>query len=99
VKCDLKAPRMARPNEGILHINLDYSPVCGDVVRRKKRSDNRSEMMRIIERLNRESKIIDLETLCVIGGEQVSQYFARYSYFLEFQTNSCKLIYGLVNIE
>uniref|UniRef100_A0A3Q2YAX0 Exosome complex component RRP45 n=1 Tax=Hippocampus comes TaxID=109280 RepID=A0A3Q2YAX0_HIPCM len=58
VSCELVAPKENRPNEGIMFFNIELSPMASPCV---------------YLRCLRNSKCIDLESLCVVSGEKVWQ--------------------------
>ncbi|CAG0922007.1 unnamed protein product [Notodromas monacha] len=66
---DVVSPRGSRPNEGSMRVNLDYSPVCGKNMERR-RSGAWAQIVRIFDKLLQECRFVDLETLCIVAGKQ-----------------------------
>ncbi|MEE6461657.1 hypothetical protein FKM82_001359 [Ascaphus truei] len=73
VSCELVAPKMNRPTEGILFFNLELSPVASPSFEPGRPSELSVKLNRLLERCLRNSKCIDTESLCVAAGEKVWQ--------------------------
>lgn len=72
VSCKMNVPKDARPAEGLMKINVELSPMAApDFESNRPNSDLHVEISRILERLIKESKCVDLEALCIISGEKV----------------------------
>ncbi|XP_063776319.1 exosome complex component RRP45 [Pseudophryne corroboree] len=73
VACELVAPKMNRPTEGILFFNLELSPMASPAFEPGRPSELVVKLNRLLERCLRNSKCIDTESLCVQAGEKVWQ--------------------------
>uniref|UniRef100_A0A8C5LMX0 Exosome complex component RRP45 n=1 Tax=Leptobrachium leishanense TaxID=445787 RepID=A0A8C5LMX0_9ANUR len=73
VSCELVAPKMNRPTEGILFFNLELSTMASPAFESGRSSDLLIKLNRLLERCLRNSKCIDTESLCVAAGEKVWQ--------------------------
>ncbi|KAM3940175.1 exosome complex component RRP45 [Leptodactylus fuscus] len=73
VSCELVAPKMNRPTEGILFFNLELSSMASPAFEPGRPSELLVKLNRLLERCLRNSKCIDTESLCVQAGEKVWQ--------------------------
>ncbi|XP_019744965.1 exosome complex component RRP45 isoform X2 [Hippocampus comes] len=73
VSCELVAPKENRPNEGIMFFNIELSPMASPAFEQGRQSELSVKLNRQLERCLRNSKCIDLESLCVVSGEKVWQ--------------------------
>ncbi|XP_073428106.1 exosome complex component RRP45 isoform X1 [Dendrobates tinctorius] len=73
VSCELVAPKMNRPTEGILFFNLELSSMASPAFESGRHSELLVKLNRLLERCLRNSKCIDTESLCVQAGEKVWQ--------------------------
>eukprot|EP00794_Sanderia_malayensis_P006963 gene6964-7748_t len=71
VTCEVVKPKQNRATEGQLFLNLELSPMASPAFESGRPSDYSTEMNRFIERCLRESRPIDLESLCILAGEKV----------------------------
>jgi exosome complex component RRP42 len=71
VKLEVGEPFPDTPNEGILVVNAELSPVASPEFELGPPKEDAIELARIIDRGIRESKCIDLEKLCIKEGEKV----------------------------
>ncbi|XP_060083983.1 exosome complex component RRP45-like [Ylistrum balloti] len=72
VSCELCAPKATRPSDGVLFINVELSPMaCPSFEGRP--SELSVEINRLLERCLKESRCVDMESLCIISGEKVWQ--------------------------
>ena len=75
--CSIVEPRATRPNEGLLLIHVDFTPMCAPrFVDRAGGSGNPvdeeiTEVSRLLERLLKESRCLDMESLCISAEEKV----------------------------
>ncbi len=68
MSCYLTEPQVSRPNEGMLRIEVEFSPMAAPRFsegRQQDHQDERVELLRLLERCFRESGCLDLESLCV----------------------------------
>jgi len=71
VSAHVTEPRVARPNEGILLVNVELSPIAAPKFEVGRLTDEGVEINRTIERCLKESRCLDLESLCIISEEKV----------------------------
>ncbi|CRK88343.1 CLUMA_CG002121, isoform A [Clunio marinus] len=72
VSCELSSPRTSRPNEGTIFINVEMGPMAAPHLEVGfPLSDSCIQINRILERTLRESRCVDLESLCIIAEEKV----------------------------
>ncbi|XP_067125160.1 uncharacterized protein Rrp45 [Centruroides vittatus] len=71
VSSEIMVPKPARPSEGVFQINVELSPMASSQFEAGRSSDLGVEISRLIERCIRESKCIDLESLCIVAKEKV----------------------------
>lgn len=64
VSCEITQPRATRPTEGVLYINVN----CG---LEKRSSEQVVLLTRNLERAFKESRCVDLESLCIKAEEKV----------------------------
>ncbi|XP_065890227.1 uncharacterized protein [Dysidea avara] len=72
VACDVVAPKSYRPREGVLFFQVELTPLASpsfDVGGRN--SQVGVEVCRLLERTIRDSRAVDLESLCIVTGEKV----------------------------
>lgn len=73
VSCELVAPKESRPNEGMMFLNIELSPMASPAFEQGRQSELSVKLNRQLERCLRNSKCIDTESLCVVAGEKVWQ--------------------------
>lgn len=71
VKLSAGEPFPDTPNEGVLMVNAEFSPVASPEFELGPPRENAIELARIVDRGIRESKCIDTEKLCIKDGEKV----------------------------
>lgn len=71
VSCEIAIPKLARPTEGLFQINVELSPMASSQFEAGRSSDLGVEISRLIERCIRDSRCIDLESLCIVAKEKV----------------------------
>ncbi|VVC91730.1 unnamed protein product [Leptidea sinapis] len=71
VSCEVVQPKQIRPNEGILYINVEISPMAAPHFETNRQSDLNVYLNRLIEKCYKDSKCIDLESLCIVVEEKV----------------------------
>lgn len=71
VSCEVTQPKQIRPNEGILYINAEISPMAGPQFDGKSQSDLPVYLNRLLEKCYKDSKCLDLESLCIVVEEKV----------------------------
>lgn len=75
VKMELGTPFPDRPDEGILVVNSEFSPIASPEFEPGRPGEDSIELSRIVDRGIRESKAIELEKLCLTPGEKVWSAF------------------------
>lgn len=72
VSCELSTPKATRPNEGTIFINVELGPMAAPHLEVGfPLSKLCIQVNRILERTLRESRCVDLESLCIIAAEKV----------------------------
>ena len=71
VSCEIQPPLGSRPNEGMLHINVNLSPLVALQSESSKQSETAALINRQIEKCIKDSKCIDLESLCIVADKKV----------------------------
>jgi exosome complex component RRP42 len=71
VKLSAGEPFPDTPNEGVLMVNAEFSPVASPEFELGPPRENAIELARIVDRGIRESHCIDTEKLCIKEGEKV----------------------------
>src|SRR3989338_1979311 len=71
IKMDIKEPFADTPNEGVLMVGSELSPLASPEYERGPPTENSIEFARLVDRAVRESHAIDLEKLCIKEGEKV----------------------------
>ncbi len=71
VKLNAGEPFPDTPNEGVLMVNAEFSPVASPEFELGPPRESAIELARIVDRGIRESKCIDVEKLCIKEGEKV----------------------------
>ncbi|KAK1697858.1 hypothetical protein QYE76_014555 [Lolium multiflorum] len=71
VTAQLVQPYKERPNEGTLAIFAEFSPMADPAYEPGRPGEAAIELGRVIDRGLRESRAVDLESLCVVAGKHV----------------------------
>ncbi|CAH0397594.1 unnamed protein product [Chilo suppressalis] len=71
VSCEVTQPKQIRPNEGILYINVEISPMAAPQFEANRQTDLTVYLNRLLEKCYKDSKCIDLESLCIVVEEKV----------------------------
>ncbi|XP_015919084.1 exosome complex component RRP45 [Parasteatoda tepidariorum] len=72
VSAEVVEPKSGSPTEGALYINVEISAMSSpDIQYQSRMSDENVKLQRILERCIRDSKCIDLESLCIVAGSKV----------------------------
>ena len=71
VSSSVTEPRVSRPNEGILSIYVDLSPMAAPKFEVGRLTEEGVEINRTLERCLKESRCLDLESLCIVAEEKV----------------------------
>ncbi|XP_073013908.1 exosome complex component RRP45A-like [Typha latifolia] len=71
VTAQLVQPYRDRPNEGTLSIYIEFSPMADPSFEAGRPGESAIEVGRVIDRGLRESRAVDMESLCVVAGKSV----------------------------
>lgn len=71
MSCEIKVPKLSRPSEGILNINVELNPIAAPNFDPTSKDDLFTELNRTLEKCIKDSKAIDLESLCIKMSEKV----------------------------
>lgn len=71
VKMDIKEPFQDSPDEGILMVGAELSPIASPEFESGPPNENSIELARVVDRGIRESKAIDVKKLCIVKAEKV----------------------------
>ncbi|XP_074586629.1 exosome complex component RRP45A-like isoform X1 [Curcuma longa] len=71
VTSELVQPYRDRPNEGTLAIFTEFSPMADPSFEAGRPGESAIELGRVIDRGLRESRAVDMESLCVVAGKLV----------------------------
>ncbi|KAH7681016.1 exosome complex component RRP45 protein [Dioscorea alata] len=71
VTSQLVQPYRDRPNEGTLAIYTEFSPMADPTFEAGRPGESAVELGRVIDRGLRESRAVDMESLCVVAGKSV----------------------------
>jgi exosome complex component RRP42 len=71
VKMGIGEPFSDRPDEGVLMVNAEFSPIASPEFESGPPGDDAVELARVVDRGIRESHAIDLKKLCIKKGEKV----------------------------
>lgn len=64
-------PRLTRPSEGILNMRVDLSMLGSANYDTSRNSEECVQLSRLLHKGIRDARCLDLESLCIIGGEKV----------------------------
>lgn len=70
-KCEVIVPTNVRQSEGTLSFSVDIASAIEQDIVSGNKSDLQIRLVRILERLFRDSRAIDLESLCIVAGKKV----------------------------
>ncbi|KAK9758980.1 3prime exoribonuclease family, domain 1 [Popillia japonica] len=71
VSCEVQQPKASRPSEGILYINLELTPLGAPNFEAGRQSELSVQLNRLLEKGLKDSKVVDLESLCIKVNEKV----------------------------
>jgi exosome complex component RRP42 len=75
VKMDVGEPFSDRPDEGVLMVNAELSPLASPDFETGPPRVESIELARVVDRGIRESQVLDLKKLCITPGEKVWMVF------------------------
>ena len=71
VSSELGIPKATRPNEGLLHINVELGPMAASHFEAGRNCELTVQLNRTLERTFKDSRCLDLESLCIQAEEHV----------------------------
>ncbi|KAL3265563.1 hypothetical protein HHI36_009768 [Cryptolaemus montrouzieri] len=71
VTCEIQVPKSSRPSEGILNINIELNPIAAPNFEPTSKNDLFTQLNRTLEKCLKDSKAVDLESLCIKMSEKV----------------------------
>lgn len=74
VTCEVVEPRPSRPNEGKISIAVHLSPMAAPHVEAGRGIDLVDELQQVLDRNIKESRCLDVESLCIMAEESVWQF-------------------------
>ncbi|MGB9717608.1 MAG: exosome complex protein Rrp42 [Thermoproteota archaeon] len=86
VKVGIAVPFADTPNEGILIVNAELVPLASPVFEPGPPSEESISLSRYVDRSIRESKSIDLSSLCIVPGRSVYSLYVDL-YILDYDGN------------
>lgn len=72
VSCEIQCPKATRSQEGLLNINVELSPMGAPTFEAGKQSEMSVHLNRMLEKCVKDSRAIDLESLCIKQNEKVN---------------------------
>ncbi|CAG5123584.1 unnamed protein product, partial [Candidula unifasciata] len=70
VSCEVGQPKQTRPHDGVLFVNVELSPMACPSFEVGRQTQEGVELSRLMERCLKESRCMDLESLCIVAGEK-----------------------------
>ncbi|PNF15123.1 hypothetical protein B7P43_G15566 [Cryptotermes secundus] len=71
VSCEVQKPKTTRPNEGMLFLNTELSPMGSPHFEVGLQSELAVQLNRLLEKCIKDSRCVDLESLCIVAEEKV----------------------------
>ncbi|KAJ8947198.1 hypothetical protein NQ318_015546 [Aromia moschata] len=72
VSCEIQQPEnRSRPSEGILNINIELNAIAAPHFESGRQSDLQVQLNRLLEKCLKDSRAVDLESLCIKMNEKV----------------------------
>ena len=71
VRCRAVEPSKYRPKEGFLDFEIKLSPMADPSFHQTRKTPEVEELRRLLDRVLKNSKAVDVESLCLIPGKQV----------------------------
>lgn len=71
VSAEIQQPNSSRPSEGILNLNIELNPIAAPHFEAGRQSDLSVQLNRLLEKCLKDSKALDLESLCIKMNEKV----------------------------
>jgi hypothetical protein len=77
VSCEVQQPKLNRPNEGLLFLNIELSPMGSPHFEAGQQSELAVQLNRLLEKCIKDSRCVDLESLCIVAEEKVCISYFR----------------------
>lgn len=71
VSCDIQQPKASRPNEGTIFINVELNSIAAQHLESNRQSEAAILINRQLEKCIKDSRCIDLESLCIVADKKV----------------------------
>lgn len=71
---EIVEPSPYRPNEGFFHFNVEFSPMASPAFEVGRPSAQGVEIGRVVERVIKQSRALDVESLCILSGQKVKSF-------------------------
>ncbi|XP_011646483.1 exosome complex component rrp45 isoform X1 [Pogonomyrmex barbatus] len=71
ISCDIQQPKTSRPNEGTIRINVELTPLAAQHFESGRQSEAAILISRQLEKCFKDSKCIDLESLCIVADKKI----------------------------
>ncbi|XP_072747601.1 uncharacterized protein Rrp45 [Anoplolepis gracilipes] len=71
VSCDIQQPKAFRPNEGTIYICVELTPLAAQHFESGRPSEAAVLISRQLEKCFKDSKCVDLESLCIVADKKV----------------------------
>lgn len=80
LSCDIQQPKASRPNEGMIYINVELNPLAAQHFENNRQSEAAILINRQLEKCIKDSKCIDLESLCIVADKKVIVIFVLFTF-------------------
>lgn len=77
VSCDIQQPKTSRPNEGMIRINVELTPLAAQHFESGRPSEAAILISRQLEKCFKDSKCVDLESLCIVADKKVTRMLSN----------------------
>ncbi|EFP09439.1 hypothetical protein GCK72_009823 [Caenorhabditis remanei] len=71
VSAQIAEPSSMRPNKGVINIDVDLSPMANVANEHDRLGSKGMELIRLLELIIRDSRCIDVESLCIRAGSEI----------------------------
>ncbi|KAK7793911.1 hypothetical protein R5R35_011845 [Gryllus longicercus] len=71
VSCEVQQPKSTRPNEGLLLLFVELSPMAAPHFDSGRQTELAVQLNRLLEKCIKDSRCLDLESLCIAAEEKV----------------------------
>nr|BAN65041.1 3' exoribonuclease family, domain 1 containing protein [Babesia bovis] len=75
ISSDIVLPNVEHPTEGVFTFSVEFSPMCSLNYEPGKASEVEQEISYAIEKIYKDSGIIDVESLCIVSRKHVGIWF------------------------